>query len=76
MPFKLPEGWTTATLVGEQTLLTSPHKYMVTVDFDKRGFRSGMSTHGQLLNKTGYRGRGWKQQLVDDAVKWLVEATK
>lgn len=74
----IPEGWTLEALERQpdHALLStpSPGRYMVTIDFRLRGFRSGYSTTGMLVGEAWnqkrkkYNGRGWKQQLVDDAV--------
>lgn len=72
----LPEGWTSETIDEHHTVLRSPFG-MVTVCWGKgswyatRGYRSGWSTIGRLTSTAGYEGRGWKERLVADAVKWL-----
>lgn len=82
---KIPEGWKLeqAEGFGDQAYLTtpSPSRYIATIDFANRGFRSGMSVRGSLhgddyLKKTKrkrYSGRGWAQVLVDDVVAHLRE---
>lgn len=80
---RIPEGWTIEPLERrpDYALITtpSPLRYMATVDFRLRGFRSGCSTTGRLFGEEWnkkpkkYVGRGWKQVLVDDAVAHLRE---
>lgn len=79
---RIPEGWKLEPLSGsDQWLLSTPSpSYLATIDFRLRGFRSGCVQQGKLigekLTKKGferkmYRGRGWQQAIVDDAVAWL-----
>lgn len=70
---ELPEGWTSEPCSNEHTLITSPSRYMVTIDFKSRCFRAGMSTHGRKTSSFEYTGRGWKTSLCHDAVKFLVD---
>lgn len=84
--FIVPEGWTLEGLPRQpdQALLSTPppQRYMVTIDFRMRGFRNGYSTTGMLVGEAWnqkrkkYNGRGWKQQLVDDAVAKLREVLR
>ena len=83
---RIPEGWTLETLERQPdyALLSTgaPVRYMATVDFRLRGFRSGYSTTGRLFGeewnkpRKKYGGRGWKQTLVDDAVAHLREVLR
>ena len=83
---RIPEGWTLEPLERQPdyVLLStpSPRRYMATVDFRLRGFRSGYSTSGRLVGEEGngrrkkYGGRGWKQAIVDDAVAHLQEVLR
>lgn len=68
---KLPDGWTSEHYVGCGTSITWPAHGGVTIDWERRGFRSGYSVTGALTSTAKYTGRGWKQRLVDDAVAWL-----
>ena len=78
---RIPEGWALEPLerMPDYALLSTgaPVRYMATVDFRLRGFRSGYSTTGRLFGeewnkpRKKYGGRGWKQALVDDAVAHL-----
>ncbi len=75
----IPEGWTLEVLKPaalDQVLIQSPDHLMVTVDFDRRGFRSGLVMNGRMTSKKTYTGRGWKQTLVNDAVQHLVDIGK
>jgi len=79
----IPEGWTLEPLPrqADYMLLTTsgPVRYMATIDFDRRGIRSGYCTIGRYVGeewnkpRKKYTGRGWKQQLVDDAIAHLRE---
>lgn len=78
--FTIPPGWKLELLRArpEQWLLTSPAPRVgaVTLDFERRGYRLGFVRHGKLATDKAYVGRGWKQELVDDAVAALTTATK
>lgn len=70
----LPEGWKSEQMPYSRNILVidSPRgEGFVSVDFDTRGFRGGMSMSGPLMRHGVYSGRGWRQRLVDDAVEWL-----
>ncbi len=71
---EVPIGWRISPYSGRKDVFVfhSPQRYMVTVDYDRRCFRSGSSIYGRPENKVGYRGRGWRQALTDEAIKWLV----
>lgn len=73
---KVPRGWTLKPYDGRKdtVVIQSPRRYMVTVDYYMRCFRGGMTVYGAKANKTGFRGRGWKQALTDAAVKWLIDS--
>jgi len=80
MNVKLPEGFTLEQLTPRQWLLQSPEMLMATIDIEHRGFRGGLvysgSFVGDKLTRKGlvrkqYKGRGWMQALVDDAVTYL-----
>ena len=81
---RVPEGWLLEPLPRSDYVLIStppPLRLMATIDFRLRGFRSGYSQSGPLVSETWnkrrkqYGGRGWKQKIVDDAVKWLQEVS-
>lgn len=83
---RIPDGWTIEELprTPDYALITTPPptRYMATVDFRLRGFRSGYSISGRLFGeewnkpRKKYVGRGWKQAIVDDAVAHLAEVLK
>lgn len=82
---RIPEGWTLEPLERQPDymLLGTPAPcYMATIDFEHRGIRSGYSTTGRYVGETWnkprkkYGGRGWKQQLVDDAIAHLREVLR
>lgn len=80
--FPIPEGWTFRSMDGRRDteILSAPDVGSVTIDFQLRGFRAGITAIGRFVgekpSKSGprrkqYSGRGWKQALVADAVTWL-----
>lgn len=82
---RIPEGWTLEPLERQpdyMLLSTSAPRYMATIDFEHRGIRSGYSTTSRYVGETWntprkkYSGRGWKQQLVDDAIAHLREVLR
>jgi hypothetical protein len=83
---RIPEGWTFEPLprLPDQLLLNTPppQRYMTTIDFRARGYRSGYSTTGRFVGeewnkrRKKYIGHGWRQALVDDAVAHLQEVLR
>jgi hypothetical protein len=83
---RLPDGWTFESFPRDEhyALLStpSPRRYMATIDFRARGFRSGHSTTGRIVGeewnkpRKKYVGRGWRQMLVDDAAAHLQEVLR
>ncbi len=83
---RIPEGWTLEPMerMPDYALLCtpSPARYMATIDFRLRGFRSGYSTSGRMVTeewnkpRKKYGGRGWKQAIVDDAAAHLQEVLR
>jgi len=83
---RIPEGWTIEPMERQpdHMLISTPlpGRYMATIDFRARGFRMGCNTTGRLVgeewNKRAkkYGGRGWRQQVVDDAIIRLQELIK
>lgn len=83
---RVPEGWTIEELPRDpdHLLLTTPPpgRYMATIDFRLRGFRLGCSTTGRIVGeewdkkRKRYGGRGWRQEVVDDAVVHLQEVLR
>jgi hypothetical protein len=47
---------------------------MVTVDYEARVFRLGMSRHGRVNSTKTYAGRGWRLAIEQDATACLHEA--
>lgn len=76
---RIPDGWTLEELSRDHVLISSPSpgRYMATIDFRLRGFRTGCGTTGRMVGEAWnkkrkkYGGRGWRQDLVDDAVAHL-----
>jgi hypothetical protein len=85
---KIPTGWEFKELLSGQWLLETPQglwRGMATIDFDQRGFRGGLVQHGKFENeeltskgqkRKEYKGLGWQQELVDDAVAYLMPLAK
>lgn len=76
----LPEGWTSEVVYREQEkperwVLITAHEPrgggMVTLDLELRCYRSGFVVTGRATSTKKYAGRGWKEQLTRDAVRWL-----
>lgn len=76
----LPGGWTTEDLGNSQLLISAPQGRItcsVTIDLRARGWRGGITRTGLLESRDRrYSGRGWRQRLIDDAVKYLQEVIK
>lgn len=74
---KLPSGWTSEQWceVGEPgrfIVLCAPgQRGFITIDFKHRVARTGWSSFGLCAVESCHRGRGWKQSLVDSAVRYL-----
>lgn len=78
---RVPDGWTIEPMprLPDHALLSTPPpmRYMTTIDFRLRGFRTGYCTTGRLVGekwdkpRKKYGGRGWRQAIVDDAVAHL-----
>lgn len=70
----LPPGWSSEVAGNSHLLIIATVetlKLYITLDFDKRGYRNGYSTTGPMDSTTVYVGRGWKEQLISDAVQRL-----
>ncbi len=67
----LQPGWEFEVVRGGFTLINRVGFGYVTIDWSKRGFRSGYSSHGSLTSTKKYTGRGWRAELTKDAVAWL-----
>lgn len=83
----LPGGWTLEPLPNQPdyALLSTPltgYRCMATIDFRGRGIRVGYSTTGLFISegwnkpRKKYRGRAWRQEIVDDAVAHLREVLR
>lgn len=77
--FALPEGWTSERLHPKSdryVVISAPGIGHVTVDFECRCYRGGMTmtgshAEGSKRGTAGYRGRNWRVSLVLDAVDYL-----
>ena len=73
----VPTGWEIELINGYGggfMLIRSPMGLMAMLDTKyatQRGFRTGHVTVGRLTSTRTYAGRGWLQQLADDAVAHL-----
>ena len=77
----VPEGWLLEAMprLPDHVILHTPPpgRYMATIDFHARGIRAGCSVSGRFVgeewnkSRKKYRGRGWKQELINDAVTYL-----
>jgi hypothetical protein len=74
--FTLPAGWSSEcySQANDQVVLTrpGPHGGMVTVDFKRRIFATGMgSPRFCAIEGAVYRGREWRSRIVADAIAHL-----
>jgi hypothetical protein len=44
---------------------------IVSIDYDRRNFAVGYGTTHRAESTKKYAGRGWRDELVSDAVEWL-----
>lgn len=76
---QLPSGWV-ARREGDryvEVISAPPIGCSVTVDFDARAFRGGLSISGPITRiRFAYSGRGWRQTLIRDAIAWLEDVLK
>lgn len=72
---ELPEGWTAEAIQSSNNhiLINAPNQAgMVTIDFKERVFRLGYTMTGRPhMQGVVYVGRGWKKDLISDAVAAL-----
>lgn len=69
---KLPKDWDVTWFAGgRHAHITWRGNGCVSIDTEYRKIRGGMTTIGRSINETKYTGRGWKQQIVADAIAWL-----
>jgi hypothetical protein len=77
----LPEYWKASEFTKNTVVITAFSEYnycygYVTVDFEYRCFRLGMAAIGQPESNKAYRGRGWKEGLITDAISRLKEVVR
>lgn len=74
----LPAGWKREELPEANCAVYTEPKYggMVTVDYAYRIFRLGLTTMGPRHSTGLYGGRGWRDQLEQDATAYLHEAVE
>jgi hypothetical protein len=71
---RIPHGWRVSWAYSSSKRLIIEHAFgAVTVDIDRRGFALGIVAMVPRYS-TRYAGRGWRDRLVDDAVKALQAA--
>lgn len=75
---EVPEGWTKEEVPNApQVALGRPRAQgggFVTIDFERRSFGPGYGGYPSARYidlPMNYAGRGWKRQIVADAVAWL-----
>jgi len=74
----LPTGWTAESWHGQDSFAICKPGVTggaVTVSFEKRTYRAGMTIMGEALG-SGFTGRGWRQALVRAAIEWLESVTR
>jgi hypothetical protein len=70
----LPQGWSSEDAYDERFLLirsAPPKSYMATIDWQERCVRLGFVTRGPAISDKEYAGRGWRDDIVEDAVAHL-----
>ena len=67
---KLPYGYLMEDYFGKSSVIITKGDGYVTVDFVRRSFETGIGFVCTDDTDT-YTGRGWKQRLVGDAIKYL-----
>lgn len=69
------EGWTASIIEGHPhcRVFSAPNNDgHVTVDYDRRGWRIGISAYGITHpHSTAPKGRGWRERLENDAMDYL-----
>lgn len=77
---EMSEGWTVDYWpTGELVSITRPNEIgggIVTICFAKRVFAGGYGHPHHPASTKQYKGRGWMDQIVRDAVDWLEEVMK
>lgn len=70
---ELPAGWTVEKLgaYDDHWTLVASALGGITIDWKKRGYRLGWSSVGPLSSTKKYGGKGWRQQLIRDAIARL-----
>ena len=82
---RLPAGWIAEPYhtPSRYVVVTAPSAMgmlSATIDWRDRGFRGGLVISGRFESERStrfgrtrkrYRGRGWQEQLLKDAVRWL-----
>lgn len=73
----LPAGWKIGPHGDDARYSILEHAIarggFITLDWDRRCFRLGISTTGRQSSSAKYAGRGWKDAMMADAVKLLQE---
>lgn len=80
-PLELVESHLPSTLTAEQSpvepsaVLVRSGTGAVTIDFARRGYwPSTKWCFGPMANRRGYRGRGWRSLLIEEALAALGQA--
>lgn len=75
----LPDGWSIESEDASTVVIKATKGYsnvFVTVDLKMRVYRGGLVTTGRPLSPKSYGGRGWREELIDDAITWLKGISK
>ncbi len=68
----LPAGWRVNDRLTNYLTIEFPNAGAVTVDLRFRCFRGGYNaTRWHIASTKTYTGRGWKAELIADAIQWL-----
>lgn len=75
----MKEGWSASLIEGHENLRVFSAPEMaghVTVDYEKRGWRFGISYYGLTRPSKKYVGRGWRERIEEDAMNDLASVLK
>jgi len=70
----IPDGWSIDSEDASTVVIKAPQGYSavyVTIDIKMRVYRAGFRTTGRPLSPKSYGGRGWREELINDAITWL-----
>lgn len=67
----LPDGWSIESEDASTVVIKATKLLLVTVDLNMRVYRADFATTGRPLIPKSYGGRGWRDELIADAITWL-----